>query len=55
VNAWWEPLTFRLVGDETWSVEIDTAADATGRRASGMIELAGRSLVLLRADPVIAP
>jgi isoamylase len=49
VNAWWEPLTFRLPGDDGWAVEIDTADASGGRRASGSIELAGRSLVLLRS------
>jgi isoamylase len=49
VNAWWEPLTFALGGDDTWVVELDTADMTPGRRVSGTIELAGRSLVLLRA------
>jgi isoamylase len=48
LNAWWEPLTFRLPGGD-WAVELDTADATAGRRASGAIELAGRSLVLLRA------
>jgi isoamylase len=47
VNAWWEPLTFRLPGDAGWTVEIDTADTADGRSAAGTIELAGRALVLL--------
>jgi isoamylase len=50
VNAWWQPLTFRLPGDDGWSVRIDTADATRGRRASGAIELAGRSLVLLGAS-----
>jgi pullulanase/glycogen debranching enzyme len=49
VNAWWDPLTFRLPGDDGWSVELDTANATPGRRAAGTLELAGRSLVLLRA------
>jgi isoamylase len=48
VNAWWEPLTFRLPGGG-WAVELDTADQAAGRRASGSVELAARSLVLLSA------
>jgi isoamylase len=52
VNAWWEPLTFRLPGDDGWAVELDTADAAPGRHASETIELAGRSLVLLRASGV---
>jgi glycogen operon protein len=51
VNAWWEPLTFRLPGEGAWAVEIDTADATAGRRASGSIELASRSLVLLSAQP----
>jgi glycogen operon protein len=50
VNAWWDPLTFHLPGDGAWAVELDTADPAAGRRASGSIELAGRSLVLLSAQ-----
>jgi glycogen operon protein len=50
VNAWWDSLTFRLPGDGAWAVEIDTADPAEGRTASGTIELAGRSLVLLSAQ-----
>jgi isoamylase len=46
VNAWWEPLGFRLPDDRTWAVELDSADPTVGRRASGTIELAGRSLVL---------
>jgi len=49
VNAWWNPLTFRLPGDQRWTVEIDTADGTAGRAVSAGIELAGRSLVLLRA------
>jgi glycogen operon protein len=50
VNAWWEPLTFSLPGDDGWAVELDTADPTEGRRASESIEVAGRSLVLLRAQ-----
>ena len=50
VNAWWEPLTFRLPGDTGWAVELDTADQAGGRRASGSVEVAARSLVLLSAS-----
>jgi len=49
VNAWWEPLSFRLPDDRTWGVELDTADPTIGRLASGTIELAGRSLVLASA------
>jgi isoamylase len=49
VNAWWEPLTFRLPGDGAWPVAIDTARPPAGRTVSGSIELAGRSLVLCAA------
>jgi isoamylase len=47
VNAWWEPLAFRIPGDDAWSIELDTADPARGGSASSEIELAGRSLVLL--------
>jgi hypothetical protein len=46
VNAWWDALTVRLPGDGPWAVKID-ADPADGRIASGGIELAGASLVLL--------
>jgi isoamylase len=49
VNAWWDPLTFRLPGDGAWDVVLDTADGAGGRQASGSLELAGRSLALLTA------
>ena len=49
VNAWWEPLSFRLPDDRTWAVELDTADPTIGRLASGTIELAGRSLALASA------
>jgi isoamylase len=49
INAWWDPPTFRLPGDGGGAVEIDTADPTEGRTASGAIELAGRSLVLLSA------
>jgi isoamylase len=51
VNAWWEALTFALEGAHSWTVDVDTADATPGRRAAGAIELAGRSLVLLRASP----
>ena len=47
VNAWWEPLTFRLPGDGPWSVELDTADPGTRRVVAGTVELTGRSLALL--------
>jgi isoamylase len=50
VNAWWELLTFRLPGDGAWSVQLDTSDPTGGRRASGSLEVAGRSLVLLSAQ-----
>jgi isoamylase len=49
VNAWWEPLSFRLPDGRTWAVELDTTDPTIGRLASGTIELAGRSLVLASA------
>ncbi|MDP9345811.1 MAG: glycogen debranching protein GlgX [Actinomycetota bacterium] len=49
VNAWWQPLSFRLPDDRTWAVELDTADPTVGRLASSTIELAGRSLVLAGA------
>jgi isoamylase len=50
VNAWWEPLEFRMPDDaRTWSVVLDTADAANGRSASDAIELEGRSLVMLLA------
>jgi glycogen operon protein len=49
VNAWWEPLSFRLPDDRTWAAELDTADPTVARLASGTIELAGRSLVLAGA------
>jgi isoamylase len=50
VNAWWEPLSFRLPDQRTWAVELDTADPTVGRLASGTIELTGRSLVLASAQ-----
>jgi pullulanase/glycogen debranching enzyme len=47
VNAWWEPLRFRLPDDDRWTVVIDTAGGG-GRAAAATIELEGRSLVALR-------
>jgi glycogen operon protein len=49
VNAWWEPLSFRLPDDRTWAVDLDTADPTVGRLASGTIELAGRSMMLASA------
>jgi glycogen operon protein len=50
VNAWWEPLVFRLPGDDAWDAVVDTADPTAGRRVSNSIQLAGRSLVLLRSS-----
>ena len=50
INAWWEPLTFRLPADAEWTVELDTADAAGGRRAMGTLALAARSLVALSAS-----
>jgi pullulanase/glycogen debranching enzyme len=57
VNAWWEPLTFRLPREGRWSVELDTAdpgsrpADPGSRRVvDDTVELAGRSLALVSAS-----
>ena len=47
VNAWWEPLTFRLPGDGPWSVELDTADPGSRRVVADTVELVGRSLALL--------
>ena len=47
VNAWWEPLTFRLPGDGPWSVELDTADPGSRRVVADTVELTGRSLALL--------
>jgi glycogen operon protein len=49
VNAWWEPLTFRLPGEGRWTVEVDTADPRAPRAVADTIELAGRSLALLSA------
>jgi hypothetical protein len=49
VNAWWEPLTFRLPAGGQWSVELDTADPGLRRVVTGTVELAGRSLALLEA------
>jgi pullulanase/glycogen debranching enzyme len=52
VNAWWEPLTFRLptgLGGESLSVLIDTACDGAAARELGPVDdivVAGRSLML---------
>ncbi len=47
INAWWEPLTFRLPGDGPWSVELDTADPGSRRVVADTVELAGGSLALL--------
>jgi pullulanase/glycogen debranching enzyme len=47
VNAWWEPLTFRLPADGPWSVELDTADPATRPVVADTVELTGRSLARL--------
>jgi glycogen operon protein len=52
VNAWWEPLEFRVpvrVGDGPWTVMLDTAADPHEPRAVAGPEVTvdGRSVVLL--------
>ena len=49
VNAWWEPLTFRLPGDGPWTVELDTADPDSRRVVADTVELAGHSLALLAA------
>jgi glycogen operon protein len=50
INAWWEPLTFELP-DGRWSVVLDTGDAAAGRVAELSVQLAGRSLALLRLRP----
>jgi glycogen operon protein len=54
LNAWWEPLDFRvpesLLGLD-WRIEVDTAQRVTGGAtadSSGVVDLTGRSLLLLR-------
>jgi isoamylase len=47
VNAWWDPLTFRLPAAGPWSVELDTADSGTRRVVADTLELSGRSLALL--------
>jgi glycogen operon protein len=49
INAWWEPLTFRLPADAEWMAELDTAGANGGRRLSGTVVLAARSLLALSA------
>jgi glycogen operon protein len=49
VNAWWEPLTFRLPRDGAWSIALDTADPSSRRVVSDRVELAGRSLALADA------
>jgi isoamylase len=51
INAWWEPLAFRLPGHDAWEVVLDTADPSAGRRAASSIQLARRSLVLLSSRP----
>jgi isoamylase len=50
VNAWWEPLSFRLPREGRWSVELDTADPGSRRVVADAVELAGRSLALVRAS-----
>ena len=50
VNAWWEPLTFRLPREGRWSVELDTADPGFRRVIAGTVELAVRSLALVSAS-----
>jgi hypothetical protein len=38
VNAWWEPLTFRLPAAGPWSVELDTADPGTRRAVADTLE-----------------
>ena len=54
LNAWWEPLDFRvpesLLGLD-WRIEVDTAQRVTigaSVDSSGVVDLTGRSLLLLR-------
>jgi glycogen operon protein len=59
VNGWWEPLAFRVPSRSAgadWHVAVDTAEALEGRQVSSdqPIELAGRSLVLLRRLPASA-
>jgi glycogen operon protein len=49
VNAWWEPLTFRLPRDGAWSVALDTADPCSRRVVADTVELADRSLALVNA------
>ena len=57
VNAWWEPLDFRVpadAGDGPWSVAIDTAVAEQRLRAldGDEVRLEGRSLMLI-ADAAV--
>ena len=52
VNAWWEPLDFRVpaaAGDGPWSVVVDTAVAEQRLRAldGAEVRLEGRSLMLI--------
>jgi isoamylase len=49
INSWWEPLTFQLPADAEWMAELDTAGANGGRRLSGTVVLAARSLLALSA------
>ena len=54
VNAWWEPLDFRVpaaAGDGPWSVVVDTAVAEQRLRAldGAEVRLEGRSLMLIAA------
>ncbi|HEY4332092.1 MAG TPA: alpha-amylase family glycosyl hydrolase [Ilumatobacteraceae bacterium] len=46
MNAWWEPLQFRVQADGDWTVALSTATE-TGPLAGGQIKLAPRSSVVL--------
>ena len=54
LNAWWEPLVFRVPGPLLglgWRIEVDTAEPGTAGAdvdPSGAVSLTGRSLLLLR-------
>ena len=52
VNAWWEPLTFRVPADwsgRPWEIVCDTFDPARLGPAAPPVEVGARSIVLLRA------
>ena len=49
VNAWRDPVDFRLPDDGRWTIELDTADPRSRRVVADTVELAGRSLALLGA------